>query len=327
MPIKVACGCGAAFAAKDELAGRTVACPKCKQPLTIPRPQAAAAPAAPAAPSVNPDLFDDVGLKARDPSGPRCPGCGADMAPNAVLCIKCGYNTKLGRRMETIRMSGSAGEAGAGAGAHGNVTEMVMARAAKAAEEDASAERSKTDSGAPLWVWITAMVCIILFGIVMSLVEQHVALIGTGVVLYVIAIVLQCYALFGIWFTAGKHNPLIGIGLFAGDLVVGAILIVVSWLIMNATEGSFGNEVRILAGAASIGYALTHGETCAKYMFYMWVAKGLMVVGYVLGFIGVLVAAATKEDSSQLIPPEPIEPPAAVSSAWNMPGEVVLCRV
>ena len=32
MPIKVACQCGASFAAKDELAGKAVRCPKCKQP-------------------------------------------------------------------------------------------------------------------------------------------------------------------------------------------------------------------------------------------------------------------------------------------------------
>ena len=91
MPIKVACKCGAAFAAKDELAGRTVACPKCKQPLKIQAAQPAAA-AAPAAPHANADLFDGLGLKARDESIPRCPGCNADMPANAVLCVKCGYN-------------------------------------------------------------------------------------------------------------------------------------------------------------------------------------------------------------------------------------------
>lgn len=36
MPIKVTCACGASFSAKDELAGRTVACPKCHQPLQVP---------------------------------------------------------------------------------------------------------------------------------------------------------------------------------------------------------------------------------------------------------------------------------------------------
>ena len=42
MPIKVTCACGASFSAKDELAGRTVACPKCRQPLQVPHATGAA---------------------------------------------------------------------------------------------------------------------------------------------------------------------------------------------------------------------------------------------------------------------------------------------
>src|SRR5207253_9574216 len=86
MAIKVQCACGKAFAAKDELAGRTVKCPACQQPLKIPGGPATAAPAAkpaaakPAAqPAAKPaaaktaapapaagagDLFDEVGLQA-----------------------------------------------------------------------------------------------------------------------------------------------------------------------------------------------------------------------------------------------------------------------
>ena len=143
MPIKVACACGAAFAAKDELAGRTVACPKCKQPLKIPAPQAAAV--APQAPHANAGLFDDVGLKARDTTVPRCPSCAAEMAPNAILCIKCGFNTKLGKRMQTINMAADPNAApaggGGGHGGHGgDVTAMIMARAAKNAEDDVEEE-------------------------------------------------------------------------------------------------------------------------------------------------------------------------------------------
>ena len=45
MPISVACRCGKAFAANDNLAGKTVKCPGCQQPLVI--PAAASAGAAP----------------------------------------------------------------------------------------------------------------------------------------------------------------------------------------------------------------------------------------------------------------------------------------
>jgi len=40
MPIQVACQCGQRFAAKEELAGKTVKCPKCGSPLAIPGPAA-----------------------------------------------------------------------------------------------------------------------------------------------------------------------------------------------------------------------------------------------------------------------------------------------
>jgi ssDNA-binding Zn-finger/Zn-ribbon topoisomerase 1 len=46
MALQVTCQCGQRFAAKDEMAGRTVRCPKCKEPLTIPAspPTRSAAP-------------------------------------------------------------------------------------------------------------------------------------------------------------------------------------------------------------------------------------------------------------------------------------------
>jgi hypothetical protein len=48
MPIKVQCPCGKAFAAKEEMAGKTVKCPGCAKPLKIPaEPAQAAAKAAP----------------------------------------------------------------------------------------------------------------------------------------------------------------------------------------------------------------------------------------------------------------------------------------
>lgn len=309
MPIKVACACGAAFAAKDELAGRTVACPKCKQALTIPKPQAAA-PAAPAAPHSNAGLFDDLGLKARDTSGPRCASCGADMAPNAVICIKCGFNTKLGRRMETIKMSGAAGMAEPGAGGHGGhgagVTELLMARAAKNAEDDAIAEATKTTAGAPLWVWVVGLFCCILFGVVMSLVEQSTALQGTGWVMIVASAILTIFAWGAICARAFLKNPIFGFIVLIGDLVFLAIAVALFWFIDAET---LPTEVTIfsfmLVGAASTGYAYTDSEGCAKYVFYSQIAYVLRVVGFVLLIIGWLVAAAAAEGNKSEAPSRP----------------------
>jgi hypothetical protein len=33
----------------------------------------------------------------------RCPGCGAELPPGAVLCVACGYDLKEGRQLETVR--------------------------------------------------------------------------------------------------------------------------------------------------------------------------------------------------------------------------------
>src|SRR5580765_2842287 len=142
MPIKVQCACGKAFAAKDELAGKTVKCPACQKPLKIPGGSAATAPAAkpaaakpaaqagakptatkPAAPAnaAAPaagagDLFDEIGLQAAAPDTRPCPGCTEPMPIAAVVCIKCGYNTRIGRRMETVKVgSGGGGPEGHGA--------------------------------------------------------------------------------------------------------------------------------------------------------------------------------------------------------------------
>ena len=70
-------------------------CPKCGTVLTIPQPRAELS--AGAAKTVS-DLLDDAGMR----SGiRRCPGCGAELGEAAVLCVMCGYDTRLGRRLKT----------------------------------------------------------------------------------------------------------------------------------------------------------------------------------------------------------------------------------
>ena len=138
MPIKVTCSCGAKFAAKDELAGKKVKCPKCQVPLMIPAAQSqpsgpqqqqqAPRPAQPAAaaPQAQPraddiftlapqegnrqvasdpfmsDLLAEAGVVA-DPNyrGPRCPGCNAPIQQGAVLCVKCGFDFRTGHRIRS----------------------------------------------------------------------------------------------------------------------------------------------------------------------------------------------------------------------------------
>src|SRR5262245_49017218 len=187
MPIKVQCACGKAFAAKDELAGKTVKCPSCQKPLKIPaaapaaaqapakpaaqaskagpvKPAAAAKPAGPSKPAAAPaakpaapaapsgdSLFDEIGLQAAAEGTHPCPGCTQPMPIEAVVCIKCGYNTRIGRRMETVKVG--MGEEGG----HGAIAHDMLNKAAVVMEEDAAEEKKKTSEGMPWWVYFIVL--------------------------------------------------------------------------------------------------------------------------------------------------------------------------
>jgi hypothetical protein len=113
MPITVTCVCGRKLAAKDEYAGRTVKCPGCAQPLKIPTPTAKVSPSSPTkVPKTGPkkpvpvassaaQLLEEAGL-AHHIEGPTCPECGQGVAEEALLCVHCGYNFKLKRRLKTV---------------------------------------------------------------------------------------------------------------------------------------------------------------------------------------------------------------------------------
>jgi ribosomal protein L40E len=45
-------------------------------------------------------LLDEAGIGRSAPHN-VCPGCGTTMPPGAIVCIQCGYNQRLGRKMET----------------------------------------------------------------------------------------------------------------------------------------------------------------------------------------------------------------------------------
>jgi DNA-directed RNA polymerase subunit RPC12/RpoP len=73
--------CRETLEATDDMAGQTVECPSCGTELTIPQARAGGAPAA--------------------GPGKACPKCKAPMDADALLCVQCGYHTKLGRVIET----------------------------------------------------------------------------------------------------------------------------------------------------------------------------------------------------------------------------------
>jgi hypothetical protein len=194
MAIKVQCACGKAFAAKDELAGKTVKCPGCQKPVKIPgaatpatkssppaggaaaakpsvakpsaskpsaskpSPQKAAAKPEAAKPAGNTnDLFDEIGLQAVVAGTKPCPGCTEPMPVEAVVCIKCGYNSNLGRRMSTQKEESSGHEGDA----HGAVAQDLMNRAALVIDDDAAEEKKKTTEGMPWWFFLIVLLALL----------------------------------------------------------------------------------------------------------------------------------------------------------------------
>jgi hypothetical protein len=151
VPIPVTCRCGQSFAAGDHLAGRTVQCPKCKSPLAIPAPQAAAsAPPSGPAPqpfAAGPSIFDDAGMRTFTAGKPLCPECQAEMQPGAILCVKCGYNMQLGRKMTSYAKGATATHGG-----HGDAAVDLLRKAARQIEEDKEEEKKQFKQGMPWWM-------------------------------------------------------------------------------------------------------------------------------------------------------------------------------
>jgi DNA-directed RNA polymerase subunit RPC12/RpoP len=79
--IKFSCPqCQQHIQCEEGYAGMEIGCPSCSARMVVPgRP---AAPPPPPPPPANP-----------------CPGCGAALAPAAILCTHCGFNLRTGQRM------------------------------------------------------------------------------------------------------------------------------------------------------------------------------------------------------------------------------------
>lgn len=176
MPIKVSCSCGKSFAAPDNLAGKKVKCPNCQIPLAIPGATAPAAAPAPLPTLTNTaaSMFDEAGMSAAPVGTIACPGCTAPLSPGVVLCIKCGFNLKLGKKMGTAVVGAHSG--GGGHGGHGDVAATLLARAADSLEADRQAEIEKTSSGMPWWVYLIALKFAVGFMIGMTMLPKHQAM-------------------------------------------------------------------------------------------------------------------------------------------------------
>lgn len=189
MPIVVACQCGQRFQAKDELAGRTVKCPKCSSPLTIGAPSAAKGrvpQAVPAAAQAGAALFDQAGLKARGADEFPCPSCGAAMRMGTVVCLSCGYHVTAQKKLQTHKPATIGG-------GHGVTAEDLLEKAADAIEEDRIAKEAKFKEGMPTWVYGFLLVAMVSLTLVLLLNQPHVSIHITGVCMIVVASIMGFY--------------------------------------------------------------------------------------------------------------------------------------
>ncbi|QEG42225.1 hypothetical protein UC8_42590 [Roseimaritima ulvae] len=151
MPIAATCACGKKLQVKDELAGKRVRCPNCKQPLTIPANQPAPQPQAPASPLGGgmDDLFEEEGFTQRQ--GATCPNCTREMKPGAILCIECGFNTQTGEML-----AGHQTEAERAILGH-----SLLDKAQSDMATDDELQRKMQNAGMPWWVLLIMLLCLV----------------------------------------------------------------------------------------------------------------------------------------------------------------------
>lgn len=95
------CGCGKKLKAPAAAAGRKAKCPKCGNVLTVKAPE----------PEPGEDDFDalydlagqeSTAAKRAPSAAASCGNCYPSMAPGAVLCTSCGYDTRTGKTLGTV---------------------------------------------------------------------------------------------------------------------------------------------------------------------------------------------------------------------------------
>lgn len=202
MPIKVACSCGQAFAAQDQLAGKAVKCPKCGQSLRVPAAQQTAAATAPAPSAGLTALLDEVGIKAHVADNRRrCPNCDVAMMDTAVVCVQCGFNTQTSAFVKGFQAKDADADrfakilGGQTQSGHGAAAVAVLKKAEIAIKDDVRELKSAYRQGAPIWMLVVALSFIGTLCISITLLPKNQALGLSGLVLmtvcYAVALVFQ----------------------------------------------------------------------------------------------------------------------------------------
>lgn len=91
--LRIRCtSCGSILKVPKTVAGKFINCPKCTKKTQVPRNQKEA----------DEEAKDyDVNKLAYDTTG-QCRSCGAKMAKNAIICVKCGFDYRSGKQTEVL---------------------------------------------------------------------------------------------------------------------------------------------------------------------------------------------------------------------------------
>lgn len=173
MPIQIACKCGRSFSVPDNLAGKAVKCPQCKQPLRVPQVQEAPAGSAPVTSGLE-GLLDEAGLTAVEDGyeGQHCPGCNAPVADNAVICVECGLNLETGRFVKGILPTSSKQETQKAKG-HEGAVEMLLEKAKGSITAEKIEQFKNRTEGLPLWLLISLLAVIGTLTVTMSMMSSR----------------------------------------------------------------------------------------------------------------------------------------------------------
>lgn len=152
--IKFKCGqCGQKLGVPEKYAGKAVRCTGCKEPVRVPELESEPEPVLEPITDDGMDSYDVdepfptddsplsamAGLsgpadgmqelmpapEASSPSGISCPNCGAEVGPQAVICIQCGNNLKSGGGTKTKVSKEKSGGGGIGINGRAIVAFMV----------------------------------------------------------------------------------------------------------------------------------------------------------------------------------------------------------
>ena len=153
-------------------------------------------------------MFAEAGLHAQQAGMVPCPGCANPMPINAIICIKCGYNKKIGRRMEVVKQTGGT----AIPGGHSASVEEMMSKAAERIQDDKEEERKKTREGLPWWAYLIGLSVVMGFMITMMLLPQELVLRTAPYIIYGLAAIVSLYAWVRILIIAFEEGVAHGVG-------------------------------------------------------------------------------------------------------------------